>query len=522
MSAITASQLQAYTAWKNAGVPLTALGDAFLGLDASGTTDVTVALQGYLDIAYSVGVEAVIGPGTWLVSGLTIYSGMTVRFMPGATLKMSTTGPCLATLPSPGAVAGSAFCHNIAINYPNINQNGQSGCAILLESNEHAHILQPQITGVAATGTWSHVNSPGTQVLPNAGLMLLGNPSTGNYYNEIIDPFIREGFTPTGGGTAGTGGIGLWIGTSLVGAGTPGAKGNFNTVYGGNITGYTTGIYIQAGSDIRLVQNDCSENTTGFVIGEVAAGFPVKRTRIYQPYIELCTTGIHFTTEAQNNYVYGMAATSTTTIPFLDDESETDADSGNVVIDSIGPDWGPPQSATVTDGWRIAGSNSFSSVVPLRGENSSGGYQVQLVGGQEVSGYQGPQFWGVSYNGAIGATTATANNDHLVTIAGFGYEITTPTIARGGRVKLKAVEAWTNTTQGTQWELEVVQPTTTTKQVVATFGYKTSFMQSGLGFWATTPPTSQPTVTGSRGGNAALASLLTILASYGLFIDGSS
>lgn len=35
-------------------------------------------------------------------------------------------------------------------------------------------------------------------------------------------------------------------------------------------------------------------------------------------------------------------------------------------------------------------------------------------------------------------------------------------------------------------------------------------------------PISKPTVTGSRGGNAALASLLTALASYGLIIDGTS
>jgi hypothetical protein len=36
-----------------------------------------------------------------------------------------------------------------------------------------------------------------------------------------------------------------------------------------------------------------------------------------------------------------------------------------------------------------------------------------------------------------------------------------------------------------------------------------------------TPP-AKPTVTGSRGGNAALASLLTALASYGFITDGTS
>jgi len=41
------------------------------------------------------------------------------------------------------------------------------------------------------------------------------------------------------------------------------------------------------------------------------------------------------------------------------------------------------------------------------------------------------------------------------------------------------------------------------------------------GFNGTTP-IAKPTVTGSRGGNAALASLLTALANYGLIVDSSS
>lgn len=43
----------------------------------------------------------------------------------------------------------------------------------------------------------------------------------------------------------------------------------------------------------------------------------------------------------------------------------------------------------------------------------------------------------------------------------------------------------------------------------------------GVGFHGTTP-VAKPTVTGSRGGNAALASLLTALAAYGLITDGTS
>lgn len=60
-----------------------------------------------------------------------------------------------------------------------------------------------------------------------------------------------------------------------------------------------------------------------------------------------------------------------------------------------------------------------------------------------------------------------------------------------------------------------------TNQVVIPAGKALAHNTGNLGFFATTP-TGQKTVTGSRGGNAALASLLTQLAAYGLIIDSSS
>jgi len=52
-------------------------------------------------------------------------------------------------------------------------------------------------------------------------------------------------------------------------------------------------------------------------------------------------------------------------------------------------------------------------------------------------------------------------------------------------------------------------------------GSKIGDAASSIGFWGATP-TGQQTVTGSRGGNAALASLLTKLALIGIVIDSSS
>jgi len=51
--------------------------------------------------------------------------------------------------------------------------------------------------------------------------------------------------------------------------------------------------------------------------------------------------------------------------------------------------------------------------------------------------------------------------------------------------------------------------------------WKDLSLSGGVGFYGTAV-TTQGTVSGSRGANAALASLLTILAGYGLVIDGSS
>lgn len=52
-------------------------------------------------------------------------------------------------------------------------------------------------------------------------------------------------------------------------------------------------------------------------------------------------------------------------------------------------------------------------------------------------------------------------------------------------------------------------------------GNTTILNTAAIGFYGVTPVTRQ-TVTGSRGGNAALASLLTALATAGLIVDGSS
>lgn len=75
-----------------------------------------------------------------------------------------------------------------------------------------------------------------------------------------------------------------------------------------------------------------------------------------------------------------------------------------------------------------------------------------------------------------------------------------------------------------------IEPTTTATKDLGTtiakwrdaFFSRDGYFGRGIGVHGTTPPTSKPAVTGSRGSNAALASLISALASYGLILDSTS
>jgi hypothetical protein len=47
-------------------------------------------------------------------------------------------------------------------------------------------------------------------------------------------------------------------------------------------------------------------------------------------------------------------------------------------------------------------------------------------------------------------------------------------------------------------------------------------MSGSMSVWNATPPAAKPTVSGAKGSNAALASLMTALAAYGLVTDSTT
>lgn len=56
----------------------------------------------------------------------------------------------------------------------------------------------------------------------------------------------------------------------------------------------------------------------------------------------------------------------------------------------------------------------------------------------------------------------------------------------------------------------------------ASYRIKSAYFSTGVGFHGSTPPATKPSVTGSRGANAALASLLTALAACGIVSDDTT
>lgn len=120
------------------------------------------------------------------------------------------------------------------------------------------------------------------------------------------------------------------------------------------------------------------------------------------------------------------------------------------------------------------------------------------------------------------ATTASGApnfDSYMIVVAGLTPSITFPAIQpqfnHGWSVKQRAAG-------GFEIELEPTSSTVATlKQIGGSATTFLTFRDAAMGFFGSTG-TSKPTVTGSRGGNAALASLLTALASLGLITDSST
>lgn len=140
----------------------------------------------------------------------------------------------------------------------------------------------------------------------------------------------------------------------------------------------------------------------------------------------------------------------------------------------------------------------------------TGGAQTTLANALTGSG-------GVS--GPVAASTLSASG--TVTMSGAGQNITlAPTYLApngGGTISVTPASiAITPTTGGTIDNVSIGGRT----PLAGVF--TTVNASTGLGAFGTAPVTVKPTVTGAKGGNAALASLLTALAAFGLITDNTT
>lgn len=143
------------------------------------------------------------------------------------------------------------------------------------------------------------------------------------------------------------------------------------------------------------------------------------------------------------------------------------------------------------------------------------------------TGGQSTQIMGRKSRGTIASPTAIQTNDTMISLFGLGYDGST--YANAGAMQFNASENWNGTSHGSRFVISPV-PNGSTTPAAALVVHDNARLQiigaldhdgSQAGFYGTAP-VSKPTVTGSRGGNAALASLLTALADLGLVTNSSS
>jgi len=136
------------------------------------------------------------------------------------------------------------------------------------------------------------------------------------------------------------------------------------------------------------------------------------------------------------------------------------------------------------------------------------------------------RMYGYSANGTDEAPTATTDGKFLFEFAAHGHNGTT--FAPSGFVRFRqdgaisgancpgSVTLVSRNSSGGALDCVVCRASGTTEIKLGL-----AHQGSTLGFYNTTP-TTKPTITGSRGGNAALADLLTKLAGLGLLTDSTS
>lgn len=303
--------------------------------------------------AYNVGLplDLCIGGSSAVtvpIDGVPLYGGMNVKPCALTTFKMMVAGPSFYTMPTPSStLPGSSYASPLVIGDGlNVDQNGKDGTPLLIEGFWSSRI-GTLITHNVGTGTWLHNDGANTSGSYLDAAMVVKNistsPAAGAFYTEIGPPiWLQPGFVPGQGPASITGGIGLLLTTT---AGASSANPNVTRITGGQIRGFSKGVFIQSGSDFTLRHTDLSENTYGAVVGDPTGyNITINRTVFDHPYLESTTAapeyiGIWFTSNSQLGKKYGTASTSNVAAACINDNNAQDnqCNAGNLEPNSFAP-----------------------------------------------------------------------------------------------------------------------------------------------------------------------------------------
>jgi hypothetical protein len=294
-----------------------------------------------------------------------------------------------------------------------------------------------------------------------------------------------------------------------------------------SLTQGTTGIY-SADYISRIIMNDCA-SVSGTVISYPAssAGFIPDATTTIKGLVELATDA-----EAQagtNTTVVITPANLRADVPEIPSASRgvrLNA-SGNLVLPAataMGDGLAHPSSPLLqvrTSGLLDACGNTAvndnndygASYLSARAKGTVAS-PASVVDGSVLGGFYARGHNGTAWAGNTGVIRMVAGE----TFSGGGYgtrlEFATTAIGATGRTTSMILKESGNLLLGTTTDGMTAAGSIAIAKDLAHRGTK-------LGFYNTAPAV-KPTVTGSRGGNAALASLLTALAGLGLLTDSSS
>jgi hypothetical protein len=276
------------------------------GATGNGVTNDTAAIQAAINAGEASGKDVFIPSGDYLITGIVVYAGSVLRFDAAAWLNMSQDGIAIRSVSSVGGTTATGNINQIKLFDPKVDMESYAGFGILFECTTRSYIQNPFVRNISVNNYQYTDSYSGAQTYASSGIILKGITNVnGCFYNSINNYRIA--------GTGTSGGVGIWLGTSLTGNNQ---RPNFNQINFGTVTNIATGIDIGIGGDNYVVQPEVSTAAVGIRIGSNTFATGALRTKIVKPYLELnSTAGIQVRANATDLLIEQIGSFSGTTTP---------------------------------------------------------------------------------------------------------------------------------------------------------------------------------------------------------------